>query len=133
MCHRHQGTIHMSGCGGTFTKLDLAVLGIVHFADDSMARIKGCGIVMFLCKIGESQSPEWVYFIPRLATNIMSIGQLNEVGYKIDNDIGVLKIQEPRGMLLVRVKREVNHLYLLHIKLPQLTCFAVRGRGDEVV
>jgi hypothetical protein len=58
-----------------------------------------------------------VYFIPRLATNIVSIRQLNEVGYKIDINTGVMKIWEPGGMLLVRVKHVANHLYLLHIKL----------------
>jgi hypothetical protein len=58
-----------------------------------------------------------VYFIPRLATNIVSIRHHNEVGYKIDINTGVMKIQEPRGLLLARVKREVNCMYLLHIKL----------------
>jgi hypothetical protein len=76
---------------------------------------------------------EGVYFIPQLATNIVSIEQLDEVGYKIDIDIGVMKILEPRGLLLVRVKHEVNRLYLLHIKLVQLACVAVSGRGDEVM
>jgi hypothetical protein len=70
---------------------------------------------------------EGVYFIPQLATNIVSIEQLDEVGYKIDIDIGVMKILEPRGLLLVRVKHEVNRLYLLHIKLVQLACVAVSG------
>jgi hypothetical protein len=37
-----------------------------------------------------------------------------------------MKIQEPRGLLLVRVKHEVNRLYLLHIKLAQPMCFTVR-------
>jgi hypothetical protein len=32
----------------------------------------------------------------------------------------------------VRVKREVNRLYLLHIKLTQPACFTVHSRGDEV-
>jgi hypothetical protein len=58
----------------------------------------------------------------------MSIGQLNEVGYKINIDTGVMKIQEPGGLLLVRVKREVNRLYLLHIKLTLPACFTVHGR-----
>jgi hypothetical protein len=44
-----------------------------------------------------------------------------------------MMIQEPRGLLLVRVKREANCLYLLHIKLAQPTCFTVHERGDEVV
>jgi hypothetical protein len=33
-----------------------------------------------------------VYFIPRLTTNIMGIGQLVEIGYKIDIVTGVMKI-----------------------------------------
>jgi hypothetical protein len=35
---------------------------------------------------------------------------------------GVMKIWDPRGLLLARVKHEVNHLYLLHIKLAQSVC-----------
>jgi hypothetical protein len=66
-------------------------------------------------------------------TNIMSIGQLDEIGYKIDIDTGMIKIWEPGGVLLVKVKREVNHLYLLHLKFMQPTCLAMRGRSDEVV
>jgi hypothetical protein len=58
----------------------------------------------------------------------MSIGQLNEVGYKINIDTGVMKIQEPGGLLLVRVKREVNRLYFLHIKLTLSAYFTVHGR-----
>jgi hypothetical protein len=67
-----------------------------------------------------------------LATNIVSIRPLDEVGYKIDIDTGMMKVQEPRGMLLVRVKREANRLYLLHIKLVQSVCFTLREWGDEV-
>jgi hypothetical protein len=58
-------------------------------------------------------------------TNIMSIGQLDEIGYKIDIDTGMIKIWEPGGVLLVNVKREVNHLYLLHLKFMQPTCLAM--------
>jgi hypothetical protein len=35
-------------------KLNTAVLGIVRFSDDSVARIEGRGSVMFMCKNGES-------------------------------------------------------------------------------
>jgi hypothetical protein len=45
-----------------------------------------------------------VYFIPRLATNIVSIGQFNEVGYKIDIDTDVMKIQEHGGLQLGKGK-----------------------------
>jgi hypothetical protein len=32
-------TSHMFGCQATFTKIDMTVLGTVHFSDDSVARI----------------------------------------------------------------------------------------------
>jgi hypothetical protein len=72
---------------------------------------------VFVCKNDESRSLEGVYLIPHLATNIVSIGQLDEVGYMIDIDTGVMKILELNGLLLARVKREANRLYLLHLKL----------------
>jgi hypothetical protein len=71
---------------------------------------------MFVCKNGESRSFDGVYFIPRLTINIVSVGQLDEIGYKIDIDTGMMKIREPGGVLLVKVKREANRLYLLHLK-----------------
>jgi hypothetical protein len=125
-------TNHMSGCQATFTKLNTVVLDTVHFGDDSMAWIKGHRSVVFVCNSVESQSLKGVYFIIRLATNIVSITQLDEVGYNIDINTAVMKIREPGSLLVVRVKREVNRLYLLHIKLVQLVCFAVRGQDNEV-
>jgi hypothetical protein len=82
-----------------------------------VAQIEGHRAVVFVWKNGESWSLERVYFIPRLTTNIMGIGQLVEIGYKIDIVTGVMKIWEPGGLLVVRVKHEVDHLYLLHIKI----------------
>jgi hypothetical protein len=58
-------------------------------------RIQGRGTVVFVCKNGESWSFNRVYFVPCLMTNIMSIGQLDEIGYKIDIDTGMIKIREP--------------------------------------
>jgi hypothetical protein len=123
---------HMSGCRAAFTKIDMTVLGTVHFGDDSMVRIEGPSTVVFVCKNHEFWSFDGVYFIPRLTTNIVIVGQLNEIGYKIDIDTGVMKIREPGGVLLVKVKWEENRLYLLHLKFAQPTCLAVRGRDDEV-
>jgi hypothetical protein len=123
-------TNHMSGCREAFMKIDMAVLGTVHFGDDSVARIEGHGTVVFVCKNGESRSFDGVYFIPRLTTNIVSVDQLNEIGYKIN--ISIMKIREPGGVLLAKVKQEANHLYLLHLKFAQPTCLAVSGRGNEV-
>jgi hypothetical protein len=81
----------MSGCRAVFMKIDTTVLGTVYFGDDSVARIEGHGTIMFVCKNGESRSFGGVYFIPRLTTNIVSIDQLDEIGYKIDIDTSMMK------------------------------------------
>jgi hypothetical protein len=44
-----------------------------------------------------------------------------------------MKIRELGGVLLVKVKREENRVYLLHLKFTQATCLVVCGRSDEVV
>jgi hypothetical protein len=59
---------------------------------------------VFVCKNGESRSFDGVYFIPRLTTNILSVSQLDEIGYKINIDTGVMKIREPGGVLLAKAK-----------------------------
>jgi hypothetical protein len=125
-------TNHMFECRVAFTKNDMAVLDTVCFDDDLVAWIEGRRTIVFVCKNSESRSFDRVYFIPRLMTNIMSVGQLDEIGYKIDIDTGMMKIREPGGVLMVKVKREENRLYLLHLKFTQPTCLTVRGCGDEV-
>jgi hypothetical protein len=123
---------HMSRCRAAFTKINTTVLSTAHFNDDSMARIEGHGTVVFVCKNGKSWSFDGVYFIPRPMINILSVGQLDEIGYEINIDTSVMKIREPGGVLLAKVKREENRLYLLHLNFAQPTCLAVRGRVDEV-
>lgn len=125
-------TNHMSGSRSAFSKLEAGSLGTVRFGNDLVARIEGQGTVTFVCKNGELRSFSGVYFIPRLTTNIISLGQLDEGGYKVNINEGVLTVREPGGRLLAKVSREANRLYLLRIKVAELRCLAVRGRGDEV-
>jgi hypothetical protein len=125
-------TNHMSGCRAAFMKIDIAVLGTICFGDDSVARIEGRGTIVFVCKNGESRSFDEVYFIPRLTTNIVSVDQLDEIGYKIDIDTSMMKVREPGGVLLAKINWEANRLYLLHLKFVQPTCLAVCGCGNEV-
>jgi hypothetical protein len=49
---------------------------------------------VFMCKNDESWFFNGVYFIPCLMTNIdiVSVDQLNEIGYMIDIDTDVMKI-----------------------------------------
>ncbi|CAA6674891.1 unnamed protein product [Spirodela intermedia] len=120
-------TNHISGSRTAFTELDTKVLGTVRFGDDSVARIEGRGAIVFLCKNGEHRSFAGVYYIPRLTTNIVSVGQLDEAGYHIDIEKGAMKIHEPGGRLLAKVMRGENRLYILHAKLVRQVCLEARA------
>ena len=64
----------MTGSQSTFVELDPAVCGTVRFGDGSLVNIEGRGTVLFACKSSEHRTLTGVYFVPRLTTNIISIG-----------------------------------------------------------
>lgn len=74
-------TNHMSGTRPAFSEIDSNVRGTVKFGDGSVVQIEGVGTVLFSCKNGEHHAFTDVYYIPKLTTNIISLGQLEEAGY----------------------------------------------------
>jgi hypothetical protein len=58
---------------------------------------------MYQCKTGEHRALQNVYFIPRLDTNIISVGQLDEDGHEVKIHRGVMQIREEDGRLLARI------------------------------
>jgi hypothetical protein len=87
-------TNHMTGTRAVFAKLNTSVTGTVKFGDGSMVDIKGKGTVLFACKSGEHHRLDGVYYIPRLTTNIMSLGQMDEDGFKVDIESGILRLYD---------------------------------------
>jgi hypothetical protein len=77
-CHRWVlntgATNHMTGCQSTFSDLDQNIHGTIWFGDGSVVQIKGMCTILFQCKNGEHHAFTGVYFIPRLTTNIISVG-----------------------------------------------------------
>ena len=58
-----------------------------------------------------------VYYIPRLRSSIISIGQLDERDSEVLIKDGVLRIRDREQRLLVKVKRSLDRLYLLDLKV----------------
>lgn len=83
---------HMTGNKDAFTSLDENVKGNVKFGDGSTIDIRGKGAVMFQCQNKEHRLLTEVYYIPRLRSNIISLGQLEEGGCKIVIEEGKLSI-----------------------------------------
>ncbi|BAH92510.1 Os04g0196500 [Oryza sativa Japonica Group] len=110
-------TNHMTGSRSAFAELDTAVTGTVRFGDGSVVRIEGRVTVLFSCRFGEHRGIAGVYYIPRLTANIVSLGQLDRSGSKVLIHHGILHVWDPRGHLLVRVRRSDDCLYTIKLDI----------------
>ena len=72
---------HMSGWRELFSNIDTDIHGTVKLGDRSTVEIKGRPTIPFQCRNGEHLVLLEVYYIPRLQSNIVSIGQLDELDY----------------------------------------------------
>jgi hypothetical protein len=71
-----------------------------------------------------------VYYIPALRGYIISLGQLDESGSRVEIKDGVMMIWERHRCLLAQVTRGTNRLYVLNVQVAQPLCLAAR-QDDE--
>ena len=121
---------HMSGCQASFAKMGEGVTSSVKFGDGSVVDIRGRGTVLFTCRNGEHRALTGVYYIPRLHSNIVSLGQLDENGYQTLIQDGMLTIRDQQRRKLARVNRTNNRLCVLTLSIAQPVCLSSR-RGDD--
>ncbi|WVZ80043.1 LOW QUALITY PROTEIN: hypothetical protein U9M48_027558 [Paspalum notatum var. saurae] len=95
-------TNHMTGAWTAFSESDTGVRGSVKFGDGSLIAIEGRGLAVLECKDGGHRA--LTRFIPRLTTNIISLGQLDKGGHRIDIGHGVLRVYDTTNKLLVKVQ-----------------------------
>jgi hypothetical protein len=73
----------MTGDKAQFSEVNLSVGGTVRFGDGRTVGIEGRATVLFELKDGGHKVLSDVYYIPRLKSNIISLGQLAERGCEI--------------------------------------------------
>lgn len=113
---------HMTGCREVLASLDTSVGGTVRFGDGSLVEIKGLGSVMLQTKNKGHKVLTSVYFIPKLKSNIVSLGQFEEGGCKIVIQDGFCNVYDVERCLLARAPRVQNRLYLLKMQLATPVC-----------
>jgi len=119
-------TNHMTAVRSIFSELDTGVHGTVRFGDGSTVAIEGRGVILFKLKNGEHRELAGVYYIPRLTTNIVSLGQLDEDEYKVLIEHGVLRIWDQQRLLLAKVPRSGSRLYMLTLEIDRPVCLAAQ-------
>jgi hypothetical protein len=120
-------TNHMTTVRVVFSEINLRVHSTVRFGDGSATNIEGRGTVLIKCKTGGHNALTGVYYIPRLKANIVSLGQMEEAGYKFVLESGFLKLWDRAGTLAAKVKRGASRLYMLHLDVDRSVCLAAQG------
>jgi hypothetical protein len=110
---------HMTSMRGVFAELENNIHGTVRFGDGSVVEIEGIDTVLFACKDGEQRSLTGVYLIPKLTTNIVSSGQLDEIGYEVMICRGVMRLWDEQKRFLAKVQHLSNRLYVLDLNIAQ--------------
>jgi hypothetical protein len=109
-CLDTDATHHMTGRREFFTELDSDVRGSVKFGDAFGVEIKAVSSVIFAAEFGEHRLLTGVYYIPVLRNSIISLGQLDESGSRVEIKDGVMRIWDRHRCLLAKVIRGTNRL-----------------------
>jgi hypothetical protein len=123
-------TNHMIGCRSSLADLDETIRGAVRFGDGSTVEICGVGAVTMAGRNKEHRVLTEVYYIPSLRCNIVSLGQLEEAGCRVEIDKGVMEVFEreqpgaARG-ILIRAERK-NRLYVMKVNLTSPICLLTK-------
>jgi hypothetical protein len=113
---------HMTGDVRLFADIDTSIISTVRFGYASVVDIQGRGTVVFVTKQGHHRALTNVYYIPRLKNNIVSIGQLDEIGCRVLIEDGTLRMWYQQRKLLAKVNRSRNQLYMLPLFIAQPVC-----------
>jgi hypothetical protein len=118
---------HMMGIREVFIEIDTNVCDTVRFGDGSMVQIERIGTILFVCKNGEHMILAGVYLIPKLTTNIVSLGQLDGLGFEVLIKFGVMWVHDESHRLLAKVQCSSNWLYVLTMEVTQPVNLMAKG------
>ncbi|GJS30368.1 zinc finger, CCHC-type containing protein [Tanacetum coccineum] len=113
---------HMTGVKSHFRDINESVTGRVRFGDGSYVQIKGRGSILLGCRNQEQKIVSNVYYIPNLKSNILSLGQLTEIGCKVIMDGNKLTLYDKSKKLLMKVERSKNRLYSIRLQIDTPIC-----------
>ena len=112
-----RATNHMSGRREFFSNLDETTTRSVKFGDNSRIKIRGKGSIKVNQRDGSSLQLCNVLYVRQLEANILSLGRLDEEGYRMNMGEGKLTIFNHNGKLFAEVQRSKGRLYLLKLSI----------------
>lgn len=122
----------MCGNKSVFVDLDESFQNTVKFGDSYVVpTVMGRGRVKFQTKANSIQTISNVLFIPSLKTNLLSLGQLQDKGYKINIEDGKYRVQDSKQVLIAQAKMTKNRMFPLYIHHVTHSCLFTTLKGTS--
>ena len=99
----------------------------MRFGDGSHVEIEGIGSVEIQGRHNQHKVLTDVYYIPKLKSNIVSLGQLEEKGSKSVLENGKLCVFDQEKTLLISAPRTANRLYTIKLGLTTPVCLLAKS------
>jgi hypothetical protein len=122
---------HMTATRSTLTQLDMGVRCTVRFGDGSRVEIEGLGSMVTKDRQNGHKVLTDVYYIPKLKSNIVSLGQLEEKGFAVTLGNGRLCVFDQDGTLLISAPRTTNRMYLAKFGLAPPICLLAQVENQS--
>lgn len=116
---------HMCGDKSKFVELEEKAAGSVTFGDASKIQIEGKGTILIRLKDGTHKLISDVYYVPKLKSNILSLGQLMEKGYEILMKDRSLWLRDRSANLIAKVMMSKNRMFSLLIQTEEPRCLQI--------
>ncbi|KAJ4788299.1 polyprotein [Rhynchospora pubera] len=113
---------HMCGYKHMFTEMQEVVDGHVSFGDASKVKVEGQGKVLIQLKNGSDTFITNVYYVPDMKSNILSLGQLLELGYTVVMKDRTLYLRDKNDRLIAQVEMTKNRMFKLNLVNVQAKC-----------
>ncbi|XP_019442233.1 PREDICTED: uncharacterized protein LOC109346948 [Lupinus angustifolius] len=113
---------HMTGKKGWFTTLDESTKSQVKFADHSAVSAEGIGKVMIKRRDGKSAYISNVLYVPKMKSNLLSLGQLLEKGYTMEMKDGMMKVFDKYKHNILKAPILANRTFKIGIQMSDQRC-----------
>nr|GEU62318.1 zinc finger, CCHC-type [Tanacetum cinerariifolium] len=123
-------SLHEEDVGEHFNELDEKVSGKVRFGDGSYIEIKGKGSILIECDDDKQRIVSYVYYIPSLKSNLLSLRKFTEIGCKVVMEDDELRLYDMDNKIFMKVTRQRNRLYKASLRIGTHVCLLANLKDD---
>lgn len=123
---------HMLGQREWFVdQLDESIRSRVKFTDNSTLTTPRMGKVLIQKKNGEHSFIYDVLYVPGMKSNLLSLGQLLEKGYKMDMKDRMLRVYDNSERLILKAPLSKNRTFKVGIQVLEHKCMAAAECNND--